>query len=67
VLRVTNGLAICWMHSVIPNRRDDLKTPASVWDDVDAILRGIYRARVAPHVEYLYKTPICQQTSTCLN
>lgn len=58
----TAGLAICWMHSVIPKPADDPKTPESVRDDVDAILSGIDRARAAPHVEYLTKHPLCNNS-----
>jgi hypothetical protein len=41
-----------------PNPTTDIPTPGNISDDVDAILRGIDRARSAPRVGYPDMLPI---------
>jgi hypothetical protein len=41
-----------------PVPAEDIITPGSVKDDVDAILRGIDRAKTVPHIGYPDTSPI---------
>jgi hypothetical protein len=40
---------------------EDIIIPGSVKDDVDAILRGIDRAKTAPHIGYPDTSPIAAE------
>jgi len=44
-----------------PMPAEDIIIPGSVKDDVDAILRGIDRAKTAPHIGYPDTSPIAAE------